>query len=91
MFGHAEAVIDRAVSSGCVNPCRASNVRGRNKRVSFHCFGTVAGLRHELGPVLKLVPIATLAHERFVHKPLGHDHMGERREHGDIRARLSGR
>jgi hypothetical protein len=88
VLGHAEAVIDGAVAAGGVEPGGAPDEFGGNAGDLLHFLRAVARLRHELGPLLKLVPIAALAHELLVDQPLGDDDMGERSDHGDVGAGL---
>ena len=62
MLGHAKAIIDRAVSTGGIEPRRATD------RVCIHAgygaeeFRTVALCRNELGPVLRKLADYAAAH-----------------------------
>ena len=89
VLGDAEAVIDRAIAAGGVEPRRAADQSSGSTPDSLP---TTSGLfsRHgdERGPVLELRPVAALADERFVEQAFGDDDMRQRRDDGDIGAGL---
>ena len=86
VLGDAEAVVDRTVAAGRVEPRGAAD-RLRRHAGDFRDFlGTVARLRNEIRPVQEFVPVATLADELFVVKLLGDDDMRQRGHDRDIGA-----
>ena len=80
VLGDAEAVIDRAVAAGGVEPRRAADRFRRHAGNLRHLFRAVARLGNERRPILKLVPVAALAHEVLVDQAFGDDDMRQRRE-----------
>jgi hypothetical protein len=75
VLGDAEAVIDRAVGPGGIEPGSAPDRLGRDTGHHADRFGAVAVFRHEGRPILESVAVAEVAHEGVVHQPFGHDHM----------------
>ena len=88
MLGDAEAVIDRRIAALGVKPCGAAHEVRIDAGDGFHGFRRALVLCDEGGPVLELGPVATLLDEGLVHQTFGDDHMGDRRQHGDIGAGL---
>ena len=66
MLGHAEAVVDRAVAAGGIEPRGLAHVLGRNAGDRLEEFRAVPLVGDEAGPVLELVPVAALADELLV-------------------------
>jgi hypothetical protein len=58
VFGDAEAVIERAVAAGRIKAGCATDCIGRNAGEYLDRLRTVALLRNEGRPVLKILPIA---------------------------------
>ena len=88
VLGDAEAVIDRAVAAGGVEPGGAADQLGRHAGDLLDFLRAVPLVGDERRPILELVPVAALADEFLVHQPLGDDDMGERGQHGDVGAGL---
>ena len=86
VLGDAQAVIDCAVSAGCVEPGCGAQFAGRNAGQCFGCLRAVGRIGDEFHVVLEGVHFAAFANERHVVKPLGNDHMGERGDHGNVGA-----
>ena len=88
MLGDAEAVIDRGVAAGRVEPRRlAHGLRIDAGRLPPTASGECAVLGDEARPGLEIGGIAALGDEGLVDEPLGDDDMRERIEDGDVRAR----
>ena len=86
VLGDAEAIIDRGIAAGGVQARRAADGLGRNAGQFCDRLRAVALLGDERRPILELVPVAALAHEGFVHQPLGDDDVRQRREYRDVGA-----
>ena len=86
VLGDAEAVIDRAVAAGGIEPRRAADRFRRHAGNLRHFFRAVARLGNERGPIAELVPVAALAHELFVDQAFGDDDMRQRGEDRDVGA-----
>ncbi len=86
MLGDAEPVIDRAIAAGCVGAGGFAQVLRVDAGHDRGRFRAVLRLRHELGPILEFIPVATLAHEGFVDETLGDDDMRDRGEYGNVGA-----
>ena len=70
VLGDAEAVIDRAVAAGGIEPRGAANRLRRHAGNLRDLFGAVLRQRDEFRPVLELIPVAALANEFLVVKLL---------------------
>ena len=73
VLGDAEAVIDRAIAAGGVEPRRAADVFGGRRRTAFRPPPGCAAARTRRRPVLELAPVAALADELLVEQPFGDD------------------
>ena len=86
MLGDAEAVIDRAVSPGCVEPGRAADIRSRDAGDVFQRLGRVSHLGDEFAPLLERLRFAAFLHVRLVDQAFGDNHMSERIDYGNVGA-----
>ena len=87
MFGHAQPVVDRAVSARGVEARRRANVRSGHAGGGFNRLGRMTLGGDETSPLLEVGPVAASAHIVLLHEAFRHDDMGQRGEYGDIRAR----
>ena len=78
VLGDAEAVVDRAVAAGGIEPGRAADRLGRHAGQQADRLRAVLRPRHELGPILEGIAVAELAHEGFVGQALGDDRVRQR-------------
>ncbi len=88
VFGDAEAVIDRAVAAGGIEPCRPTHQFGRDAGIGLGRFRAVIGLSDEGCPVLIFRPVAAFADEGLVGEALRNDDMRQRRQNGNVGAGL---
>ncbi len=86
VLGDAEAVVDRGVAAGGVEPRRVADSLGRDAGDLLDRLRAVPRLGDEGRPLLELVPVAALADEGLVRQAFGDDDMGHRRQHRDIGA-----
>ena len=87
MLGDAEAVVDRAVAAGGIEPGGGAQVCRGNAGEILDGFGRAGGFGDEGGPFPVCLAVAALAHIGLVHQPLGHDHVRHGGEQRDIGAR----
>ncbi len=87
VLGDAQAVVDRGIAAGGVEPgSHAELVRGDAGQL-FDGLGAHRRVRHELGVVAELVPVAPLADKSLVVELLRDDDVRQGRHHGDVGAR----
>ena len=86
MFGDAEAVIDRRITTRRIKAGRSTQFARRNHCYRFEEFGAVLCIRNKLCPVAVFVPVAAFLDEAEIGKSLSDDDMRHRRQHRDIGA-----
>ncbi len=87
VLGHAEPVVDGAVSGGRIQPCGLTDELRRNARDRLRLLGRVALLRDEFLPAGERFGLAPGRYVVFLRQTFGHDDVCERIEHRDVRAR----
>jgi hypothetical protein len=87
MFGDAKPVVDRPIAAARVEPRRRADVLRLHADGFGQRLGAIAVERHEFRPEREGVGLAAFGDEAVVDEILRHYDMGERRHHGDVRAR----
>ena len=84
VLGDAEAVVDRRVGPGGVQPCGRTQLGCRDAGLELGRLGRVLGSRDELEVGVGV--LAAGAHELLVPQPLGDDDVAHRVDEGDVGA-----
>ncbi len=84
VLGDAQAVVDRGVRGGGVQPGGGAQLGGRDAGDRLHRLGAVLRPGDERGPCLDV--LAPLIDERLVHEPFGDDDVGHGVDDGHVRA-----
>ncbi|MOA01830.1 hypothetical protein D3C78_1212560 [compost metagenome] len=87
VLSDAEAVVDRRVATGGVEPCGGADLFGGHATDRAQHLGGVLRQTDEVAPVGEVRRLAALLDEALVDQPLGDDHVGQRVEHGHVGAR----
>ena len=88
VLGDAEAVIDRAIAAGRIEPRGGAQFApGSTPEIFAVASGELRSSAMKRAQDLEIGEIAALAHEGLVDEALGDDDMGERVDHRDIGAR----
>jgi hypothetical protein len=88
VLGHPEAVVDRRVAGGRVQPRGCTDLLGGHTGDGLGRLGAVLRLGDELLPLGERVRLAPLLDEGPVDQPLSGHHVSEGVDDGDVRARL---
>ncbi len=88
MLGDAEAVIDRRVAAGRIEPGGGAQVGRRHAGDRFGRLGRVPRIGDEGAPEREIFRLAALLHIGFVDQAFGRDHMRERGDDRDVGAGL---
>ena len=86
VLGDAEAVVDRAITTVRIQPCRTAHHRRRHAGYRFHRLRRVAALRHEIAPLVERGDIAAFGDVLLLDQPFGDDHMGKAVDQRDVGA-----
>jgi hypothetical protein len=86
VFGDAEAVVDRAIAGGGIQPRRGAHVVSGHSGDRFHGFRRIQRLRDEGAPLVKGRDFAALAHEVLFDQALGDDHVRQGVDQRDVGA-----
>ena len=86
VFGHAETIIDRAVTGRCKEARRGAHFGGRHAGGGLHRLGGVWLRRDEAAPLVEGVGFAALADELLLDESLGDDHVREAVDQRDVGA-----
>ena len=86
VLGDAEAVVDRCIAAGGVEPRGGANIRRRNTGEVLHGFRRIAFFGDEIAPLLERRDVAALLDELLVQQAFGDDDVGEGVDDGDVGA-----
>ena len=87
MLGDTEAIIDRPIAAGRIEPGRASQFLRVNARRRGNSLRRMMLLGDKARPGFEIGRIAALADEVLVHEALGDDDMRQSVQYGDIGSR----
>lgn len=86
VLGDAEAVVDRGVAASGVEAGGGAQLARIDAGILGNRLGRMLRLGDERGPLLEILQLAALAHERLVDQALGDDDMRHRGQHRDVGA-----
>lgn len=87
VLGNAQAVVNRRVATGGVQPGGGADLFGGHAAHRAKHFGGVVGVGNEVAPAGEVFGFTAGVDEALVEQAFGDDHMGQGVEHGHVGAR----